>query len=93
MDGRLLFAACALRSFAYGFLSVTLGLYLAGLGLGTAAVGGVFTAALAGGAMMTIVLTTFSGRIGRRRVLLLAALLMALAGLAFTVTAIASVLL
>jgi len=86
MDGRLLFAACALRSFAYGFLSVTLGLYLAGLGLGTAAVGGVFTAALAGGAMMTIVLTTFSGRIGRRRVLLLAALLMALAGLAFTVT-------
>ncbi|HEY8744663.1 MAG TPA: MFS transporter, partial [Chloroflexota bacterium] len=85
-DGRLLFAACSLRTFAYGFLSVTLGLYLASLGLGTAAVGAIFTAALAGGAAMTIVLTTVSGRIGRRRVLLLAALLMALAGLAFTVT-------
>ncbi len=85
-DGRLLFAACALRTFGYGFLSVTLGLYLAGQGLGTAAIGGVFTAALAGGAAMTIVFTSLSGRLGRRRVLEVAALLMALAGVAFLLT-------
>ena len=33
-DGWLLFATCAVRSFAYGFLSVILGLYLDSLGLG-----------------------------------------------------------
>jgi MFS family permease len=86
-DGRLLFAACALRTFAYGFLSVTLGLYLADQGLSTAAIGGVFTAALAGGAAMTIILTSLSSRLGRRRVLQLAALLMALAGVSFLLTA------
>lgn len=86
-DGRLLFAACALRTFAYGFLSVTLGIYLAGLGLSTAAIGGIFTAALAGGAAMTILFTSLSGKLGRRRVLELAALLMALAGVAFLLTA------
>jgi MFS family permease len=86
-DGRLLFAACALRTFAYGFLSVTLGLYLADQGLSTAAIGGVFTAALAGGAAMTIILTSLSSRLGRRRALQLAALLMALAGVSFLLTA------
>ena len=32
-DGWLLFAACGVRNFAYGFLSVVLGVYLAALGL------------------------------------------------------------
>ncbi|HEV7213981.1 MAG TPA: MFS transporter, partial [Chloroflexota bacterium] len=66
-DGRLLFLTSALRNVAYGFLSVTLGLYLAALGLGTTAIGAVFAAALAGGAAMTIILSLLSGRLGRRR--------------------------
>ena len=46
-DGRLLVATYAVRLFAYGFISVVLGLYLAGLGLEKWAIGLVFTAALA----------------------------------------------
>lgn len=85
-DGCLLFATCAVRSFAYGFLSVMLGLYLDAIGLGTAAIGWIFTAALAGGAVMTIVLTALADTFGRRSLLVLGAVLMALAGVVFTVT-------
>jgi hypothetical protein len=45
----LLLAASAVRSFAYGFLSVILGLYLDLPGLSAAAIGWLFAAALAGG--------------------------------------------
>jgi MFS family permease len=86
-DGRLLFLTSGLRNVAYGFVSVTLGLYLAALGLGTPAIGGVFTAALAGGAAMTVIFSLLSSRLGRRRVLLVSALLMALAGATYALTA------
>ena len=85
-DGGLLFATCGVRSFAYGFLSVVLGLYLDAIGLDKAAIGWIFTAALAGGAVMTVVLTAVADSFGRRTLLILGALLMALAGLAFAVT-------
>ncbi len=85
-DGWLLFATCGVRSFAYGFLSVVLGLYLAALGLEPTTIGAIFTAALAGGAVMTIALTAVADRLGRRRVLLIGALLMALAGAVFALT-------
>ena len=83
LDGWLLFATSGVRAFASGFLSVVLGLYLADLGLSSAAIGGVFTAALAGGAASTLILSAVADRLGRRRVLMLAALLMALAGAVF----------
>src|SRR5512138_900258 len=85
-DGKLLFATCGVRTFAYGFLSVILGLYLAELGLEAPAIGAIFTAALAGGAVMTIGLTGIADRLGRRRILMLGALLMAMAGAVFAVT-------
>lgn len=85
-DGRLLFATCGVRSFAYGFLSVILGLYLAAMGLDATTIGAVFTAALAGGAIMTIALTGIADRLGRRQVLMVGALLMALAGSVFALT-------
>ncbi|MBI4505829.1 MAG: MFS transporter [Chloroflexi bacterium] len=85
-DGWLLFATAAVRTFAYGFLSVVLGLYLDALGLDAAAIGAVFTAALAGGAAMTIWLTAVADRLGRRRVLSAGAVLMGLAGAVFAVT-------
>src|SRR6266542_2051248 len=84
-DGWLLFATYAVRLFAYAFMSVVLGLYLAELGLEKWAIGVVFTAALAGGGMMTGRLSFIADRFGRRRVLVLGALLMALAGAAFAV--------
>ena len=85
-DGWLLFATCGVRSFAYGFLSVVLGLYLDGIGLTTTAIGWIFAAALAGGAVMTIIITTVADSFGRKTLLILGAVLMATAGWVFAVS-------
>ena len=85
-DGWLLFATCGVRSFAYGFLSVVLGLYLDAIGLTATTIGWIFTAALAGGAVMTIIITAMADRLGRRILLILGATLMALAGVVFAVS-------
>lgn len=85
-DGWLLFATSGVRTFAYGFLSVILGLYLSSQGLEAGAIGAVFTAALAGGAAITVALTAVADRIGRRRVLMAGAALMAVAGVVFAST-------
>ncbi|HZT06517.1 MAG TPA: MFS transporter [Chloroflexota bacterium] len=85
-DGWLLFATCWMRNFAYGFLSVIFGLYLISLGLHVAAVGAIVTAVLAGGAALTLVLTSFADRVGRRLVLMAGAVLMAISGAAFAWT-------
>src|SRR5215212_5884742 len=86
VDGRLLFATCAVRTFAYGFVSVILGLYLASLGYDTAAIGVMFTTVLAGDVAITILLTQVADRLGRRRMLLVGAGLMAMAGAVFAAT-------
>ncbi len=85
-DRDLLFATAAVRSFGYGFLSVVLGLHLARVGLSAGEIGGIFTAALAGGAAMTVFLAGMADRVGRRRVLVVGAVLMAGAGAAFALT-------
>ncbi len=85
-DGWLLFVAYGVRMFAYGFLSVILGPYLAALGFAPATIGWIFTASLAGGAAMTVGLTAVADRVGRRRVQVAGALLMLLAALVFTAT-------
>jgi MFS family permease len=85
-DGWLLFASCGVRSFAYGFLSVILGVYLDAIGLSATTIGWIFTAALAGGAVMTIVITAIADRFGRKTLLMIGAILMALAGYIFAVT-------
>ncbi|MGH7795011.1 MAG: MFS transporter [Candidatus Binatia bacterium] len=82
-DGWLIFASCGVRSFAYGFLSVILGLYLDSIGLGAATIGRIFTGALAGGAVMTIIITAVADRFGRRALLIVGAIFMALAGWVF----------
>ena len=84
-DGWLLFATCGVRSLAYGFLSVILGLYLDASGLSTTAIGWIFTAALGGGAVMTIIITAIADSFGRKLLLIAGALLMALAGWVFAV--------
>lgn len=85
-DAWLLFATSSVRNFAYGFLSVMLGLYLSALGIEANIIGFIFTAALAGGAVMTVALAGMADRVGRRRVLLVGAALMGLAGVVFSLT-------
>lgn len=82
----LLFATRMIRLFCYGLLSVILALYLAELGLREAQIGLLFTLTLAGDAAISLWLTTSADRWGRKRTLVLGALLMAGAGLAFVLT-------
>ena len=85
-DGWLLFATRSVRLFAYGGLSVVLVLYLVSLGLTESDVGLLLTATLLGDTLVSLILTTQADRIGRRRMLMVGAALMALAGLVFGVT-------
>lgn len=82
-DARRLVAARALRSLGYGMSSVLLGVMLREAGLSTAAVGAVLTAALLGGIWSTAAAAFLADRLGRRRLLLVFAALMAVAGIAF----------
>jgi MFS family permease len=82
-DGWLLFATRSIRLFAYGGLSVVLVLYLTELGLTTPDVGLLLTATLLGDTFISLFLTTQADRIGRRRMLIVGAALMAAAGLVF----------
>ncbi len=85
-DIRVLFAARVVRLFAYGFVSVVLALYLAARGLSDWGIGLLLSATLLGDAAITLWLTTIADRFGRRRTLLLGAVLMVLAGTAFVLT-------
>jgi MFS family permease len=85
-DGWLLFLTRFARLFAYGSLSVILVFYLIGLGLTEAQSGLVLTLTLAGDVVVSLLLTTQADRIGRQRMLIIGAVLMAAAGLAFAST-------
>lgn len=85
-DIPLLFTTRIIRLFAYGFLSVALALYLAQVGLSEPEIGLLLTLTLVGDVPVTLWITTSADRIGRRRMLLLGAGLMVLAGLVFAFT-------
>lgn len=85
-DVRKLFLTRTVRLFAYGALSVILVVYLTTLGLGAAQVGTLLTLTLAGDTAVSLWLTTRADRLGRRRMLVVGAILMAAAGLAFAAT-------
>jgi MFS family permease len=85
-NGRALFAMRTLRMFGYGFLAVTLVLYLDALGLDAWTIGIVLTLTLVGDTVVSLWLTTHADRIGRRRVLVAGSLLMIVAGAVFATT-------
>ena len=85
-DGWLLFATRCSRMFAYGLLSVVLVLYLVEVGLHEWEVGLLLTLTLAGDTAISLWLTTTADRLGRRRTLILGAILMVLAGIVFVST-------
>ena len=82
----LLFFTRSIRLFCYGFLSVVLALYLSETGLTETQIGLLFTLTLIGDALITLWLTTSADRFGRKRTLLLGALLMTGAGIVFVMT-------
>ena len=85
-DGWLLFATRSIRLFAYGGLSVVLVLYLVSLGLTESNVGLLLTSTLLGDTLISLYLTTQADRMGRRRMLIVGAVLMVAAGLVFGFT-------
>ena len=82
-DARLLFLARAIRMSGYGALGVILVLYLAAAGLDAAQIGLLLALTLVGDTVISLVLTTHADRIGRRRTLIVGAVLMAAAGAIF----------
>jgi MFS family permease len=85
-DAWLLFAARAVRMSGYGALGVILVLYLAAAGLDAGQIGILLTLTLVGDTLISLWLTTHADRIGRRRTLVIGAILMAAAGLLFAGT-------
>ena len=82
----LLFVTRIVRLFAYGFLSIILVLYLVEIGFDKVQAGILLTCTLLGDAVISLLLTTFADRIGRRNMLVVGALLMVLAGIVFIYT-------
>ena len=85
-DINLLFSTRIIRLFCYGFLSVVLALYLAETGFNEKLIGLLFTLTLAGDAGISLWLTTHADQFGRKKTLLVGALLMVGAGAVFVIT-------
>ena len=85
-DGWLLFATRCLRMFAFGLFSVVLVLYLAEVGLKGWEIGLLLSLTLAGDTLISLWLTTTADRFGRRRILIVGAILMILSGIVFLST-------
>jgi MFS family permease len=85
-DGRLLLAAKMVRTFAYGFLSVILAIYLKLIGFDEVLVGLILTTTLLNSVVFTLVASFYADKIGRRKFLLLYAALMSVSGFIFAVS-------
>lgn len=85
-DITLLFTTRIIRMFCYGFLSIILVLYLISAGLTEGQAGLLFTFTLMGDAGISLWLTTHADAFGRKKTLILGALLMLGAGIIFLLT-------
>jgi len=85
-DGSFLFITRIARMFGYGFLSVVLVLYLEQVGLTQVQIGLLLTLTLIGDTIISLWITTNADRIGRRRMLIVGAILMVFAGVFFAIT-------
>src|ERR671919_252149 len=85
-DGKLLLAAKIVRTFAYGFLSVILAIYLKLIGFDDLLIGLVLTVTLVNSVIFTLIASFYVDRIGRRRILVIYAALMSISGAIFVTT-------
>lgn len=74
-DAKLLMASRGIRAFAFSYLNVIFAIYLDRLGYSTVTIGVVFTVAYLSGALLTAVWGYLSDRYGRRKILMLLAVL------------------
>ncbi len=81
-DARLITAARGTRTFSQSFISVIIALYLVELGFNLVQIGAVLTVGIAGVSFFAFVVGIISGKVGRRRLLVIFSLLAAASGLA-----------
>ena len=84
-DARRVLVARGLRAFGDGFVALLLPIYLVDLGISSLAVGAIVAGTLIGTALLTLWIGWVANRHSRRRLLLAAAILMAVTGLGFAV--------
>ena len=86
IDGKLLLCARIVRTFAYGFLSVILAIYLKLIGFDDLLIGIILSATLINSVIFTLFASFYADRLGRRNVLLLYAIMMSISGTIFFIT-------
>jgi MFS family permease len=84
-DRRILYAGAFLRALSTGMVSVLIGLHLDVIGLGPGTIGAIVASGLAGCAAAALLTTWRGDRLGRRRLLVLLALLGALGGVVVSI--------
>lgn len=75
-----------LRTFAYGFLSIVISIYLKLIGFDGFLIGLILTSTLINSVIFTLVASFYADRIGRRKMLVIYAIMMAISGVIFFVT-------
>ena len=85
-DFQILFATRMLRLLGYGLLSLILVIYLSQLGFSKAQIGLLLTLTLIGDVIVSLGITLNADRFGRKRMLILSAALISLAGFIFFAT-------
>ncbi|KAF2183803.1 para-aminobenzoate synthase [Zopfia rhizophila CBS 207.26] len=85
-DVYLLILARYLRLFAYGAVALVLALYFEALGFSDERIGLFMTLTLLGDVIISLLLTLVADKLGRRRTLLLGALMMTISGAVFATT-------
>ncbi len=85
-DGKLLLSARIVRAFSYGFLSIVLAIYLKSIGFNEILIGAILSATLVNSVIFTMVASFYADRFGRRKILTLYAVMMAVSGTIFLIT-------
>jgi MFS family permease len=85
-DGKLIISARIIRTFSYGFLSMILAIYLSLIGFDELLIGFILSATLANSIIFNLFSSFFADRIGRKKVLIIYASLMAVSGCVFFIT-------
>jgi len=75
-----------LRTFAYGFLSIVISIYLKLVGFDAFLIGLILTSTLINSVIFTLAASFYADRIGRRKMLVIYAIMMAISGVIFFVT-------
>jgi predicted MFS family arabinose efflux permease len=86
IDGKLILLARAIRTFAYGFLSIILSVYLKLSGFDDVSIGLILSSTLINSVIFTLIATIYADRIGRKKILIIYAALMSFSGIIFFVS-------